>query len=384
MSYIHPRKYRATRNRPERTVYYVRFKNPITGRWTERRAGERRKDAEALKRRIDEEIAKGTFGKEKKDPSFSEFASQYLEDKKAELKPSTYKDYRQVLGNHILPFFKRTHLSQVTPARVQDFLRHLQKKGVSPATTGKVYRVLKSLLRRAIALEYLDRDPTIGIRPPRVERKEMDFLERDEVEALLEASEGDIHDIIALAVFTGMRQGEILALRWQDIDYRNGIIRVVRSFSPANGFSDLKSEKSRRAVPLIPRLADIFQKRYESMGRPDPDSLVFPTEAGTPKDRNNLISREFEPALLSAGIRKIRFHDLRHTYASLAIASGADPKGLQSVLGYSSITVTMDTYGHLFPGHMESITRGLDGMFPVSNKESKVVSLPRRRDGGEE
>ncbi len=363
----------------------MRFKNPITGKWTEWRAGERRKDAEALKRRIDEEIAKGTFGKEKKGISFSDFAAQYLEDKISELKPSTFKDYRQVLENHILPFFRRTHLSQITPARVQDFLRHLQRKGVSPATAGKVYRVLKSLLRRAIALEYLDRDPTIGIRPPRVEKKEMDFLTREEVEALLEASDGDIHDIIAVAAFTGMRQGEILALRWQDIDFRTGTVRVVRSFSPANGFSDLKSERSRRAVPLIPRLAETLKERYERMGRPDMDSLVFPTQAGTPKDRHNSITREFEPALEAAGIRRIRFHDLRHTYASLAIVTGADPKGLQCAMGHSSITVTMDTYGHLLPGHMAGITSGLDAMFPASNKESeKVVSLPHRRDEEEQ
>ncbi len=224
----------------------------------------------------------------------------------------------------------------------------MSKKGVSPATTGKAYRVLKAILRQAIALEVLDRDPTLAISPPRVERKEMDFLTREEVEALLEAADPDMRDLLSVAVFAGLRQGEILALLWRDIDFDAGIIRVVRSYGP-HGFTDLKYPSSRRAVPMPPNLIAALEERRRRKGNPGPDELVFPSKAGTPLDRHNLTARMFEPLLEKAGLRRIRFHDLRHTYASLAIAAGMDPKALQQAMGHSSVMVTMDIYAHSFP-----------------------------------
>ncbi|MGQ9537950.1 MAG: tyrosine-type recombinase/integrase [Actinomycetota bacterium] len=372
MAFIRKREHKSGK-----VTYSVVFRDP-RGRRRERAAGPRRKDAEALLRTILTQIAEGSFGKEEReDPTFSEFAEDFLAAKRGEIKPSTLADYRQVIRNHLLPAFSRLRLSEITPARVQAFLASLAEDGVSPATAGKVYRVLKVILRRAIALELLDRDPTVAIRPPRVERKEMDFLTPEEVEALLAAAQGDTRDIIATAVFSGLRQGEIFALRWRDVDFEAGVIRVVRSYSPSNGFTDLKTSSSRRAVPLLPRLAALLRERYERKGRPGPEELVFQTSCGTPFECHNFVARQFLPALKKAGLPRIRFHDLRHTFASLAISCGMDPKALQGIMGHSSITVTMDTYAHLFPGAHERAMRRMEAMF---SSGEKVV--PLRPQGG--
>lgn len=226
-------------------------------------------------------MAKGTYGVEKEDPTTGEFAGSLLKAKKGEVKPSTYKDYQEVLANHILPFFGKKRLSQVTPLSVQEFLLHLQEKGVSPATIRKVYRVFKAMIRRALALGLLDRDPTVGVSPPRVKRKEPRFLSPEEVERLLEITQGtDIGDIIAVAVLDGLRQGEIFALRWRNIDLSTRRISVVRSFHEVSGETDLKTASSRRAVPIPERLAVILEERYRRQGFPPPEALIFPPERG--------------------------------------------------------------------------------------------------------
>lgn len=374
MAYIYKRTYPSGKK-----VYIIGFRDQY-GRWRERSAGSRRKDAENLLRRVQEEVSAGTYGVAREDPTFAEFAQTFLAAKKGEVKPSTLTDYREVIKNHLDPFFGRMRLSEISPTKVQGFLVGMQEKEVSPATVGKVYRVLKVILRHALVLGFIDRDPTIGIRQPRVEKREMDHLNVGEVEALLEAADGDLRDIIAVAVFSGLRQGEIFALRWQDIDFEAGIIRVVRSYRRPQGFTDLKSSSSRRTVPMMPRLAEMLKRRFEVCGRPSPDALVFPSAAGTPLDRPNLVTRGFEPSLERAGLRRIRFHDLRHTYASLCIAAGMDPKALQQAMGHSSITVTMDTYAHLFPGSYDRAVARLEAMF---TKGEKVIHIRRRRGGKE-
>lgn len=254
----------------------------------------------------------------------------------------------------------KLRIKDITPLEVQEFLLLLQDKGISPATTGKVYRVLKVLLRRAVALELLDRDPTVGISPPRVERKEMRFLTPEEVNRLLEVTSGtDIGDLIAVAVMTGLRQGELLGLRWRDVDLPGRKISVVRSWHAVSGPTDLKTASSKRTVPIPQGLIPILEARRRLMGFPEEENPVFP-EVGRSKDRRNLIAREFEPALERAGLPRIRFHDLRHTYAALAIEGGVDLRSLQAVMGHANITTTAHIYGHLYDTHLERVGKGVE------------------------
>jgi integrase len=153
------------------------------------------------------------------------------------------------------------------------------------------------------------------------------------------------------AVLTGMREGELLGLQWGDIDWLNSQIHVRRTYNHGR-FYEPKTKTSRRKIDLAPELVREL-KRWRVACPPGDLDLVFPTENGTPEDATNMVRWRFLPALRRAKLPKIRFHNLRHTYASLLIAQGEYPKYIQSQLGHSSINVTMDIYGHL----MDTVNR---------------------------
>ncbi|MDY6797016.1 MAG: site-specific integrase [Actinomycetota bacterium] len=343
----------------------------------EKTAGSTKKSAETLKVELEKQKASGTLGKPKpENPTFSEFCERFIKIKEKEVKATTLADYKQAIKNYLKPSFGNTRMTEITPSQIQAYLAYMGEKEISPATTGKTYRVLKVILRKAISLEIINKDPTIAINPPRVERREMDFLDDEEVKKLLDAAEGDMHPLLSIACFTGLRQGEILALRWQDVDFDMGIIRVVRSYNPQHDFTDLKTSSSRRAVPMIPTLKSF----YKECGEPTLKTLLFSNRDGNPIDRSNLITRRFEWTLEKAGVKRVRFHDLRHTYASLCISAGVDPKALQQSLGHSSIQVTMDIYAHLYPGSQDKGMARLEAMFSSGDK---IIHSPNKRERDE-
>ena len=374
------------RERNGRTTHSVRFYDHYGVR--REKSARTRKQAEALRDTIIMQINAGTYGvEEPENPRFKDFCKQFLKAKEREVKDSSIDDYRQVINNHLVPFFKKKRLTEITPSTIHSFLNYISEKKIpsrakdgqarhlSPSTVGKAYRYLKVILRYSLTLQLIDRDPTIGIRPPRVQRKEMDYLTVEEIRKLLDTAEGDTKELLAVAIFSGLRQGEIFALRWGDIDFKAGVIKVVRSYHQPHGFSDLKTSASRRAVHMIPRLASQLKARHEAIQEVSPDNLVFTSSAGTPVDRHNFITYQFAPALKKAGIRRVGFHDLRHTYASLCIAAGMDPKALQKAMGHSSIIVTMDTYAHLFPGSYATALARIEDML---SEGTKVVEFPAK------
>ena len=163
---------------------------------------------------------------------------------------------------------------------------------------------------------------------------------------------------------------------WVDIDFGNNSIRVLRTHHYAHGFSEPKTASSRRTVPMIPTLSDKLLELHKTRGSAGPRDLVFPNRKGNPLDRRNLVKRKFEKALHAAGLDAMRFHDLRHTFAALCIEAGTDPKTLQSMMGHSSIRVTLDTYGHLYQTAYDRAARGLEA---VVSRYPKVVEFPKDR-----
>lgn len=379
----------------ESTRYYVIWEDEDGKRqqgspgWTSWKAADNRR------KEMEKEKAAGTLGKDRPvNPTFAEFCKTFLKDREREIKASTLKDYKSVIGNHLEPFLGKDRLPDIGPGRVRALLRHLQTEEVSAATTGKALRVLRVVMRHALTLELIGRDPTRAVRPPKVDRQPVEHLSVEEVEKMLEAADGFMYPLLAVAAYTGLRQGEILALRWSDIDFGHNFIKVTRSYRPGAGFTSPKTPTSYRVVPLVEVLRDIlidWQPREAH-----PDDLVFPNRDGGPLDRANLIHRKlvvvkegdeepeeverFEAILDRAGLRHIRFHDLRHTYASIAIEAGVDPKSLQAIMGHSSISVTYDIYGHLY-------TSSMDRAGMVFNKhltkDRKVIRLERKSEDGD-
>ena len=243
------------------------------------------------------------------------------------------------------------------------------------------------IFKHAKEWKLLRENPAEVVKSFREERKEMDYLRPDEIRLLLGHADEPYRTLFLTAVLMGMRVGELLGLQWGDIDWHNNRVLVRRSLfwhrkeeiADMEGdhrvtwrFSTPKSERSNRAVVMSPRLRETLELHQISCPT-SPDDLVFCTKKGTPLHRRNMIRREFWPALNRAGLRRIRFHDLRHTYTALLIAQGAHAKFIQSQLGHASIQTTLDRYGHLLPEAQKGAGEGLDALvFGVAQPAAMV------------
>jgi integrase len=269
--------------------------------------------------------------------------------------------------------------------------RRAGQRGTVGIAAKHAYYVLFAVLEAAIQAGALLRNPAAGVRAPRSRRREMQFLSAADVERLAEAIAPPYGLLVRFATYTGLRAGELAALRVRRLDLLRGTVRVVESASEVGGRLILGSTKTyaERTVRL-PRFLREDLAAYLA-GRPcDHDGFVFTAPKGGPLRHNNFYQRSFCPALTRAGLpAQVRFHDLRHTCAALLIAQGAHPKAIQAHLGHSSIQVTMDRYGYLFPDALEQLADRLDaaraaaGTDPVRTEpQHEVVELPQRQARG--
>jgi integrase len=227
-----------------------------------------------------------------------------------------------------------------------------QKKGIR--TINKSMTLLKSLFNYAVIHGWVARNPAIGIKqlrdkdPNRENHFQSHVLKPEELRALLNTYDPN-HErwkiIVEVAALTGLREGELLGLRWSDINWKTKQLQLERQYTKGR-FCGLKTFASRRSVDISDDVA-LRLKRWWLACPKGPLGLVFPNGSGKPENHGNLLRRGFYPFLQKAGLRKIRFHDLRHGYASLLIMNGEHPKFIQQQMGHSSVKVTMDIYGHL-------------------------------------
>jgi len=366
------------------TLYYYKFidLNGIQRMWA---AGSRRKDAEAYRLDIDRQLAEGRFEKQQ-DIHFTDFSRQWLSDYAAiKVKPRTYDDYEQVIRIHLQPYFGKSLLRNISPRHVQSYIADKMQEGLSPRTVNKSIAVLKMMMKHAIKWGVLGESPARFAERPRQPRKEMDFLGPDEVRRFLMAASPEYQALFTTAVLTGARQGEILALRCGDVDLGRRIIYIRRTYHPQYGFSEPKTKSSERPIVISSKLVRIIA-RHLADTEGDPGDLLFRNRAGGPISHQNMMNREFYPALKRAAVRRIRFHDLRHTYAALMISLGENIKFIQKQMGHASLTTTMDTYGHLLPEVSEGFGERLDSLvYPRKNssddKNDKGQSLFSVVDG---
>lgn len=355
----------------------------INGKQRGRGAYKLKRHAEARLREVRDELAMGGGPRE---ATFTEFAETWLSDYvRLNVRRRTAHDYETIVRVRLSPAFGDMMLAHIRPSDVQSFLAEMSREGLSPATINKQLVLLKAIFDRAIEWGYLRESPARFVKRLKQPHREMDFYGPDEIRRFLEACPAGDRLLFATAIFTGLRQGELLALRWQDIDLVRQVLHVRRTYDPAFGFNEPKSAAGRRTVYMPPDLVDMF--RDEGFAKA-PADLVFSTEYGLPIDPDHLRRYMFYPNFKRAGLREIRFHDLRHTYAAMMIAIGASPKLLQEQLGHDSIDTTYRHYGHLMPSVSEGVAKRMQELVGAEKVEALEVDnvVPfksqRERRGG--
>jgi integrase len=288
------------------------------------------------------------------------------------VKQSTFDRYESAVRLHIKPALGRLKLTKLTPAHVQGFYQDRLDAGLAPASVNKLHTILHKALSQAAKWNMVPRNVTELVTAPRPAPEEMKTLSAEETRRFLEAARGEkLEAMYIVAVTTGMRQGELLALKWQDVDLENATISVRRTLTRNGGrllLGEPKTKNSRRTIHLTEAAVRVLSEhlsrqvtQIERLGDLYRDEgLVFASEVGTLINPSNLRKRSFAPLLKWAGLSPIRFHDLRHTCATLLFSKGIHPKYVQELLGHSSIAITLDTYSHVMPGMGDQTARAME------------------------
>lgn len=295
---------------------------------------------------------------------FAAWASDWLAGT-AHVRPKTHAHYESVLRIHVLPSFADEPVNAIRPADVRRFIAERVAAGAAPGTVRSARKVLRLVLASARAEGAIRSNPCDGARVPASPKAEMVYLTAEQIELLAAAIDVRYRTLVRLAAYTGMRAGEICALRVGRVDLRARRITIAESVTdvPGHGlyFSEPKTYE-RRSVTLPAFLVAELEQHLITRP-PESDAFVFASPEGGTLNHKNFYRRHFKPAIATAGLPpQTRFHDLRHTCAALCIALGAHPKAIQERLGHSSITVTLDRYGHLFPKLDETLTARLDDL----------------------
>lgn len=318
------------------------------------------------------------------------YLNQWLEAAaKPRLRPKSFSDYESLLRLHIRPVLGTKSLMSVEPLDIQKVYHGMMERGLSPRTVHYTHSVLQSAYRQAVRWRLIAHDPCQGVELPRLQRQEMQALSVEQCRALLKAAKNDEHyAVFALAITTGMRPSEYLALKWSDVDWQRGAISVSRTLQRINKewiFGETKRKRSRRVVKLQHWILELLRAINEQQDAGPADSIasdsIFKTASGNPINKRNLVTRHFRPILEQARLPKIRLYDLRHTAATLAVAAGVPVKVVSEQLGHASIAFTLDVYSHVLP-HMqdEAAAKVEDLLFGATrcaaSEDAKQAMLP--------
>jgi integrase len=281
----------------------------------------------------------------------------------------TWERYEQIVRVHLKPGLGRVKLKNLTSTHARALYREKLDTGLAPRTVNYIHTTLSKALKDAVADGLIPRNVAAGVKAPRPKKKEIRPLSPERAKVFLEAARGDRFEAAyVVALHCGLREGEILGLKWSDVDLNIGTLQVRRTLSEARAghrFEPPKNGKG-RSIRLTPQSAEALRSHLErqleeidNLGDLYRDQgLVFPSQVGTPMNARNLTARSFKRVLTRAGLRDLRFHDLRHTFATLMLQNGEHPKVVQEMLGHATIAITMDTYSHVLPNmQREAVAR---------------------------
>jgi len=353
------------RIRKHRSKWQVLYRDPATKR--ERSAGvfNRKVDATRQLRAVEYKLEAGEWI----DPTlqatlYADWARTWI-DTRSDLKPKTLDGYVSLLNSRILPSFGDVRLRDIRAIDVEQWVAGMAAGGLSPSRTRQAYNVFSSSLKAAVRSDMIRVNPADGAKLPKIKINEMRHLTPAEVESIANRVEDQYEVLVYVLAYCAIRAGEAVALRRKNVNIVRSELRVVESATEINGRIEFGATKNRRnrnvTVPKF--LVKRVEEHLTSYVAQDPDALVFGSPLGGPLRLSNFRHRVWTPALEGTDLEGVRIHDLRHTAASILINQGLHPKIVQQHLGHSSIVVTMDRYGHLYPSDTERVQDALDAAF---------------------
>jgi integrase len=316
--------------------------------------------------------------------------------KKPSVRPNTFSSYEQNVRIHIKPEIGDVLLKELKPVTIQKFYNSKHKDGdteakdkISAATIKKIHNIIHEALEQAIKNDILNKNVSERVSLPRLIKEEVRVLTKEEQKSLLEFISGDrLECAFILDLATGLRIGELLGLRWKDIDLKEGVVRVNQSlnrikefkslddYTTKLHFGEIKTRSGRRSIPIpknvIKALNAHKARQDEEKSKYSDDyqdkDLVFCTELGTPLEPRNLM-RKFYSIVDNLKIPEANFHCMRHTFATRALEAGINPKVVQEMLGHANISMTLDTYSHVLPDTKRAAADKLNALFGDDNEE---------------
>jgi integrase len=335
-------------------------------------------DAERALAKVVNNINTGVYIQEDKYITFGDASKLYMDlHVSIYCKKSTKEGYEGYLKNHLIPCFGTQKLVDIKTQQIQAFVKDKVEEELSNQTINHILILMSCVFNKMIDDEVILKNPVNKVKKLKLTKKEMKILTMEEVYKVLEVAKEhypSFYPALFTAIFTGMRQGELIALKWDKINWIKEQIYISENYRQGT-LSTPKTENSVRYIDMPQELVKVL-KEWRLRCPHSKDNLVFPNREGNYQDINNLVKRKFQKVLNKAKIDVIRWHDLRHTYASIMITlSQTVPiKYIQHQLGHASIQITMDRYGHLMPEVNQNAKNAIDNLFIAkAEKELKTA-----------
>ncbi|SEU32588.1 site-specific integrase [Paenibacillus sp. NFR01] len=357
-------------------------RNELTGERTQKwfSGYEKKEEAERAMIATIKDLNDGTYVEDTGE-SFGEFMENWLLNKKNQVRPGSWKSYSWLVNTHLIPHLGKIQLSKLKPIHLNNLYNQKLLPIISANSIKKLHGLVKAALDEGMGWGIVARNVAVAVTPPRVKKVKFEVWDEDQLGTFLEAAKHNrFYIAFELAASTGMRVGEILGLRWRDVDLERKTISVRQAFTKAekgHDFHEPKTSSGERSIALfldtVEALTFHFEDQIVEKEKQDDHyfdhGLVVQTHIGTPVNPRNL-ARAYYAILNSLDLPRIRFHDLRHTHATILLKRGVHPKIVQERLGHSSIQITLDTYSHVLPGLQEAALLTLGGSILGKNDTS--------------